>query len=255
MLILISPAKTLDFISELTYKEYTIPGHLHKSEQLVRQLKNLTPQELSDLMHISSKLAMLNYERYKEWDVPFDDKNARQAIFAFKGDVYTGIDIHRFTEKDLEYTQKHLRILSGLHGLLRPLDLIRPYRLEMGTKLTGRGYKNLYEFWDSEITASVQAALDEQGDDLLINLASDEYYKGINKKQLKARIITPVFKEYKNGTYKFLSVYGKKARGMMTRFILQNRLKTADELKLFEEEGYYFNDMQSDRDTFVFTRG
>ena len=255
MLIIISPAKTLDFKTDITYGKYTLPEHLGKSEHLVSRLKEMSPQELSGLMNISTKLAMLNYERYKEWHLPFNNKNARQAIFAFKGEVYTGININSFSDEQLEYAQKHLRILSGLHGSLRPLDLIQPYRLEMGTRLSGDKYKNLYEFWDNDITLSIQEALAGQGDNLLINLASDEYFKSINTKLLNARIITPVFKEYKNGTYKFLSVYGKKARGMMTRFILQNKLKTIDDLKLFEEEGYYYNENLSSEDIPVFTRG
>lgn len=254
MLIVISPAKTIDFETNIGYDKYTTPEHLNKSEQLVRQLRKMSPQELSGLMNISTKLAMLNYNRYKEWYLPFNDQNARQAIFVFKGEVFRGIDIERFSDEDLEYTQNHLRILSGLHGTLRSLDLIQPYRLEMGIKLTGKEYKNLYEFWNNEITNSIQTVLNEQGDDLLINLASDEYFKSINTKQLKARIITPIFKEHKNGTYKFLSVYGKKARGMMSRFILQNKLKTADDLKLFEEDGYYFNENLSSKDSPVFTR-
>jgi cytoplasmic iron level regulating protein YaaA (DUF328/UPF0246 family) len=255
MFIIISPAKTIDFETKIGYAKYTLPEHLGKSEHLVQQLRKMSPQELSGLMNISTKLAVLNYNRYKEWHLPFNDQNARQAIFVFKGEVFRGIDIERFSDEELEYTQNHLRILSGLHGTLRPLDLIQPYRLEMGIKLTGKEYKNLYEFWSNEITYSVQAALDQQGDNLLINLASDEYFKSINTKQLNARIITPIFKEYKNGTYKFLSVYGKKARGMMTRFILQNKLRKADNLKLFEEEGYYYNENLSSEDQPVFTRG
>ena len=254
MLIIISPAKTLNFTTDIPCTTYTVPKHLNQSEQLVRVLEEKNPDQLSKLMGISSKLSMLNYQRYKQWHLPFTNINARQAAFVFKGEVYTGLDINRFSEEDLEYSQKHLRILSGLYGVLRPLDLIQPYRLEMGIKLKVSGKKNLYDFWDRIITNSVLMAIEEQQDKLLVNLASSEYFKSIHTKELNARIITPVFKDFKNGSYKFLSTYGKKARGMMTRFILQNRLKTADGLKLFEEDGYFYNENFSTENTFVFTR-
>ena len=255
MLIIISPAKTLDFQKEITTTDYSIPENLDKSELLVSTLKKKSPKKLSELMSISLKLAQLNYERFQEWQLPFSPENAKQAVFVFKGEVYVGLDISRFSNEDLAYAQNRLRILSGLHGLLKPLDLIQPYRLEMGTKLKYRRKNNLYEFWGDLITKSLQTALQEQNDDVLINLASDEYFKGIDKKQLKARIITPVFKDFKNGEYKFLSFYGKKARGMMTRYILLNRINNINDLKFFEEDGYFYNDILSSGDQLVFTRG
>lgn len=255
MLTIISPAKTLDYDSQIICEEFTIPDHLDKSEQLVGMLKKKSPAKLSDLMNISTKLGQLNHERFQQWDLPFTRENARQAVFVFRGDVYLGLDINRFLREDLLYAQDHLRILSGLHGLLRPLDLIRPYRLEMGTRLKFRRKSNLYEFWGDLITQSLQEAIDEQGDGMLVNLASDEYFKSINLKKLNARIVTPVFKDYKNGKYQFLSFYGKKARGMMARYILTNRITTIDGVKCFEEEGYVYNDAQTRGDQLVFTRG
>lgn len=255
MVTIISPAKTLDFNTHLNHEYYTIPENLQKSEQLISVLKKKSPKKLSELMNISPKLGQLNYERFQEWKLPFNEQNAKQAIAVFKGDVYVGLDINQFKQDDLMFAQDHLRVLSGLHGLLRPLDLIQPYRLEMGTKLKFRRKNNLYEFWGDIITESVQCVLDGQEDDVLINLASDEYFKSINKKKLKAQIVTPIFKDFKNGEYKFLSFFGKKARGMMTRYILLNRINKVDDLKLFEEDGYFYNENLSTPDEFVFTRG
>ena len=255
MLIIISPAKTLDFDKQINYSESSIPDNLDKSELLVRNLKKKSPKKLSELMNVSPKLAQLNHGRFQEWHLPFSRDNAKQSVFVFKGDVYVGLDIDRFLGEDLIYTQDHMRILSGLHGLLRPLDLIQPYRLEMGTKLKYRRKNNLYEFWGNLITYSLQSAIDSQNDDILVNLASDEYFKSINTKKLKASIITPVFKDFKNGEYKFLSFFGKKARGMMARYILLNRINNIDDLKFFEEDGYYYNDNLSMGSELVFTRG
>ncbi len=255
MLIIISPAKTLDFKTAVPDVPVTVPDYLHKSRQLASELRKLNPAHLSKLMNISPKLAQLNYERYQEWNLDKTTENSKPAVFAFKGAVYTGLDISRFSDEDLLYAQNHLRILSGLHGILKPLDIIQPYRLEMGTKLIVNDKKNLYEFWADTITPGLQKALINQDDDILINLASEEYFKSINTKKLKAKIITPVFKDFKNGTYKFLSIYGKKARGMMTRYILMNRIKDIDDLMLFEEEGYFYNDKLSEQGQLVFTRG
>ena len=211
--------------------------------------------ELSQLMGISPKLGQLNFERYQEWVTPYNISKTRQAIFAFKGDVYNGLNIDIFTEEDLIHAQSQLRILSGLYGVLRPMDSILAYRLEMGTKLKYRSKNNLYEFWGDIITISLQNAIDKQGDDILINLASNEYFKSINTKKLKARIVTPVFKDFKNGEYKFMSFYGKKARGMMARYILLNQIKKIDDIKFFEEDGYLYNDKFSKEDKLIFTRG
>ena len=255
MLIVISPAKTLDFQKEISNEDFSIPENLDKSELLVNTLKKKNPKKLTELMGISPKLGQLNYERYQEWQLPFSPENAKQAVFVFKGEVYVGLHIEQFLRDDLLFAQNHLRILSGLHGLLKPLDLIQPYRLEMGTRLKYRRKNNLYEFWGDLITKSLQTALQDQDDDVLINLASDEYFKSIDKKKLKAKIITPVFKDFKNGEYKFLSFYGKKARGMMSRYILLNRINKVDDLKFFEEDGYFYNDNLSSGDQLVFTRG
>lgn len=255
MLVIISPAKTLDFNDKIETSTYSIPGHLDKTELLVNNLKRKSPKKIVDLMNVSPKLGQLNFERYQEWNQPFTTENSKQAIFVFKGDVFVGLDIKRFSEKDLEYTQEHLRILSGLHGLLKPLDLIQPYRLEMGTKLKYRRKNNLYEFWGGLITNSLQESINKQGDNILINLASDEYFKSIDIAKLSAEVVTPVFKDFKNGEYKFLSFYGKKARGMMARYILKNQINTIDDLKFFEEDGYFYNDNLSKDDKLVFTRG
>ena len=255
MLVIISPAKSIDFDSAIDFKDFTIPENLDKSQLLIGSLKKKSKKKLTELMSISPKLAQLNYERYNDWCLPFTTKNAKQAIFVFKGDVYLGLDIDQFLQNDLHYAQDHLRILSGLHGILKPLDLIQPYRLEMGTKLKYRRKNNLYEFWGDIITRSVQQALDDQEDDLLVNLASDEYFRSIEIKKLNARIITPVFMDFKNGEYKFLSFFLKKARGMMARYILKNRITSIDELKLLEEDGYVYNNHLSEGDRLVFTRG
>lgn len=255
MLILISPAKTLDFKNPVKTDFHTTPEFLNKSQQLVRKLKKLKPDQLSELMKISPKLGQLNYERFQLWNIEHSGEETKQAVFAFKGDVYIGLDIHMFTDSDLKNAQDILRILSGLYGLLRPMDLIRPYRLEMGTPLPVNSKKNLYEFWGDSITKRINKQLKEIDSELLINLASDEYFKSINTSKIKARIVTPVFKDFKNGSYKFLSFYGKKARGMMTRFIIKNNIEKVDELKLFEEDGYFYNESMSTNDKFVFTRG
>jgi cytoplasmic iron level regulating protein YaaA (DUF328/UPF0246 family) len=255
MITLISPAKTLDFKTKKEFGEYSVPEHLDRSEKLVAALKKKSKKKLAELMHISPNLAALNYERFQEWSLPFDTENSKQAVFVFKGDVYVGLDIERFLEEDLIYTQDHLRILSGLHGLLRPLDLIMPYRLEMGTKLKYRRNNNLYEFWGDVITSSLQNVIDEDGSGILVNLASDEYFKSIDTGKLNARVITPVFMDHKNGEYRFISFFFKKARGMMARYILLNRVEDPEQLKLFEEDGYTYNDRLSEGDRLVFTRG
>lgn len=255
MLILISPAKTLDFESQVNTVFHTIPDHLDKSKQLIAKLKKLKPKQLVQLMNISHKLAQLNFERFQLWDLDHSVENTKQAVFAFKGDVYQGLEIQQFSENDLKYTQDHLRILSGLHGLLRPMDLIQPYRLEMGTPIGANRKKNLYDFWGDSITSLVKQQLTKTNSSILVNLASEEYFKSINTDQLEATVVTPVFKDFKNGTYKFLSIYGKKARGMMARYILKNKIEDVNHLKLFEEEGYFYNEKLSSVLKPVFTRG
>jgi len=252
MLILISPSKTLDFSESKLTPHYSIPELLSEAEELVTELRKYSTTRLSKLMNISSKLAQQNYDRFQSWSLPFIPENAKQALLAFKGDVYDGINTETYTKNDFEFAQEHLRILSGLYGILKPLDLIQPYRLEMGTQLKTRKWKDLYDFWGIKIAERIIESLK---DDILINLASNEYFKAVKKNNIQARIITPVFKDYKNGSYKFLSFFGKKARGLMTSFIIKNQLTDAEQLKLFDMDGYYFNDEMSVADEWVFTRG
>jgi len=254
MLILISPAKTLDFETDPRTEQHSQPGFLKQSRALVKELKELAPQDLSKLMKISDKLGALNAGRYQSWKTPFNLNNAKQAVLAFKGDVYTGLDAETLTPKQDEYAQGHLRILSGLYGVLKPLDLIQPYRLEMGTPFQNAKGKDLYTFWDMKITDYLNQELAEQNDDIIINLASNEYFKSVKTKQLNARIITPVFKDAKNGQYKIISFYAKKARGLMTRYIIEKGLKTPTALKKFNVDGYEFNEELSAGDNWVFTR-
>ncbi|MDG6896969.1 hypothetical protein A6A19_02880 [Actinobacillus delphinicola] len=254
MLAIISPAKTLDFTSPVPDWETTQPPFLDQSEVLIDVCRKLSPQAIASLMHISDKLAGLNAARFGEWQKIQTEKNARPAIYAFKGDVYTGLDVETLSPQAIEFAQSHLRMLSGLYGLLRPLDLMQPYRLEMGTKLENPKGKNLYDFWGVMITNALQDALDQQGDNILINLASDEYFKAVKPNALQARIIKPIFLDYKNGKYKVISFYAKKARGLMCRYILENKLQDPEALKSFSTAGYYFEENESTEDTWVFKR-
>ncbi len=254
MLMLISPAKTLDFESPVRFAKFTQPDFIKDSKNLIKTLRRLSKDDIEDLMHVSKKIAALNHSRFRIWNLPFTEENARQAIFAFKGDVYTGIEIEAYSKTDLNYAQKHLRILSGLYGVLRPLDLMQPYRLEMGRSLENDRGKNLYEFWGSKATAAINAELVAQQDDVLINLASSEYFKVLNQKQLNAEVLTPIFKDYKNGKYKVISFFAKKARGLMTSYIIQNRIETPKGLKAFTAGGYAYNTELSSNKELVFTR-
>ena len=254
MLIVISPAKTLDYETVPKTKVFTIPDYLNRSQQLINRLRNLSSLDISDLMKVSAKIADLNFERYETWKKPFTVKNAKQSILAFKGDVYTGLDAESFKADDFKFAQNHLRVLSGLYGLLRPLDLMQPYRLEMGTKLKTDIGKNLYEFWGSDITEGLNNQLKKMKSNYLINLASNEYFKSVKVKELKAEIVTPAFKEFKNGDYKMIGIYAKKARGMLSRYIIQNKLSDPEDIKLFNEDGYRFNKTLSKGNNFVFTR-
>ena len=254
MLAIISPAKTLDFESAIRNLPVSQPHLTDYSEQLIEICRQLSPQDLSSLMSISDKLAGLNAARFAEWTKSHNEKNSRAAIWAFKGDVYTGLDADSLTDEDVQFAQRHLRMLSGLYGLLKPLDLMQPYRLEMGTKLANPKGKDLYAFWGDIITQSVQQALDEQDDRVLINLASDEYYKSVKENQLEAQIVKPVFLDNKNGKYKVVSFYAKKARGFMCRFIIQNRLERVEQLKEFDLGGYWFDSASSTEKEFVFKR-
>lgn len=253
MLMVISPAKNLDYESPLATKTYTQPQFLDDACELIDQLKPLEPHQVSNLMGISEKLGQLNAERYQTWHTPFTPKNARQAVLAFNGDVYTGLEAASFGEDDFEFAQKHLRILSGLYGILRPLDLMQPYRLEMGTRFENSRGKDLYAFWGNKLTNALNDELADEGQ-MLINLASNEYFKSINKQALNARIITPQFKDWKNGQYKMISFYAKKARGLMCAYAIKNRINTPEDLKGFDVAGYRFSDEQSNGDNWVFLR-
>lgn len=253
MLMIISPAKTLDYESPLATQNHTQPDFLDDACELIDQLKELEPHQVSNLMSISDKLGQLNAERFRNWHTPFTLDNARQAVLAFKGDVYTGLDAESFSEEDFEFAQKHLRILSGLYGLLRPLDLMQPYRLEMGTRFENHRGKDLYAFWGSRLTEALNGLLADH-DQVLVNLASNEYFKSVQKKHLDARLITPQFKDWKNGQYKMISFYAKKARGLMCRYAIQNRITDAEDLKGFDLEGYYFSSEHSDNNNWVFLR-
>lgn len=253
MLVVISPAKTLstEFKSD---ENSELPILLNKSKRLASTLRKLKPAKLSQLMGISAKLGQLNYERYQQWKVPYIYKESLISIYAFRGEVYNGLDIDSFTNEELSYTQDHLRILSGLYGVLRPMDAILAYRLEMGTKLMVGKHKNLYAYWGDTITKSIKNDIKNQDDCILINLASNEYFKSVNTKLIKTKIITPVFKENKGGDYKVVSFFAKKARGLMTRYIMKNQIKSVEELILFNSEGYLYNKELSSELKLVFTR-
>lgn len=254
MLILISPAKTLDLDSELPTSEFSKPDYLKQAKGLIDVLRELNPEQLSKLMGISDKLAELNYERNMNWSTPFTPKNARPALLTFKGDVYAGLEAYNFSERDFSFAQQHLRILSGLYGVLRPLDLMQPYRLEMGTKLANPKGDNLYDFWGEQISRALTKQLDALGSRTVINLASNEYFKAVKTDKLDADIITPVFRDLKNGKYKVISFFAKKARGRMSAWLIQNRIQKAEQLKDYDLDGYRYNAEQSKGNDWVFTR-
>jgi len=254
MLLVISPAKTLDYDTPPQTTTFSVPAYLDHAEKLIHRARQYNELDVMDLMSVSAKIAQLNVQRFADWHTPFSPKNAKQAALAFKGDVYTGLNIDSFSEDDFQFAQQHLRILSGLYGLLRPLDLMQAYRLEMGRRIdTNRG-KNLYAFWDAIITEGLNEQLAALNSKNLINLASHEYFKSIKPKLLNAEIITPAFKDYKNGAYKMMGVYAKKARGMLSRFIIQNKITEPKLMQDFNEGGYKFNKKMSEGNTWVFTR-
>ena len=263
MLAILSPAKTLDFESKLTTKKYSEPDFVQESSKLIKSLRQLEPNELSKLMKLSDNLAELNHRRYAEWEPEFSDPVARPAILAFKGDVYLGLDGPTLQPRELTWAQNHVRILSGLHGLLRPLDRIRPYRLEMGTRLKTTAGTNLYEFWGDRVTHALNAALKDQQSKAdqnkgkqptLVNLASNEYFGVLNPDKIDARVITPNFRELRDGKYRFLSFFAKKARGSMARYMIDHRVKTVKSLREFNYDGYSFNASLSSGDNWIFTR-
>jgi cytoplasmic iron level regulating protein YaaA (DUF328/UPF0246 family) len=234
--------------------KYSQPSLLEHSQLLIDRCVELTPAQIASLMSLSDKLAGLNAARFGQWSQPFTTENSRPAVLAFNGDVYTGLDANSFSEQDFDFAQRHFRILSGLYGLLKPLDLMQAYRLEMGTKLSNERGDNLYQFWGDVITHELNTALAEQGDDVLINLASTEYFKSVKKKSLKATIITPAFKDWKNGQYKMISFFAKKARGLMARYIIQNKITDVEQLKQFDLAGYQYSADFSKGNDWVFTR-
>jgi len=255
MLIVLSPAKTLDFSKNNSGNEHSIPLFLEDAAKLVKIIKKFKPVQLSSLMGISAKLADLNYERFLKWDLEHNLDNAKNAIFAFKGDVYIGLEAESLADSQLSFLNQNLRILSGLYGALRPFDLIKEYRLEMGTALPNAKGGDLYKFWGSKISKQINLDIEQSsGEKVLINLASNEYFKSIPTKDIKYRIITPTFKEYKNDEYKIVSFFAKKARGLMARYIAMNNLNQTDDIKLFNLAGYSFNQSISKPDEWVFTR-
>ncbi|MDC1512954.1 peroxide stress protein YaaA [Porticoccaceae bacterium] len=251
MLVVISPAKKLDYSSSIEAPLLSQPALLDHAEELALGLKTLAPQDVSSLMHLSDKLGALNYARFQEWQTPFDANNARAAVLAFKGDVYQGLDAESMSAEDLFWAQDHLRILSGLYGVLRPLDLMQAYRLEMGTKFANPRGKDLYQFWGDVITAELNRAESS----VLVNLASNEYFKSVRKKDISARIVTPVFMDKKDDKYKIISFYAKKARGLMSRYIIQKRITQIEQINQFDSDGYVYNAALSEADAPVFLRG
>jgi hypothetical protein len=258
MILVISPAKALDYETPPTTATFTQPDFLDHSAELIDVLREKSPAQIAELMSLSDPLATLNVARYASWSRPFAPDNAKQALLAFNGDVYEGLDAKSLTEADLAWAQDHLRILSGLYGVLRPLDLMQAYRLEMGTRLTNPRGKNLYEFWGERITDELNRLLarDEEAgrERVLVNLASDEYFKSVKPKKLKGRIVTPVFEDWKGGRYKIISFYAKRARGLMSRHVIRNRIDEVGALQGFDAEGYAFAADASDADTLVFRR-
>lgn len=254
MLIIISPAKTIDFVTPTITQQHSRPTFIKESEQLVKQLRQLSPSQISSLMKISDKLGHLNAIRFSEWQTPFTLNNAKQALLAFTGDVYTGLDAQLFSEQDFAFAQKHLRILSGLYGVLKPLDLIQAYRLEMSTHIEHSQGKNLYQFWGTKLTNEINHSIQASNSKYLINLASNEYFSALQTDVIKAKCIFPVFKDFKNGRYKIISFYAKKARGLMSAYIIKGKLQHVDDIKAFDSIGYQFCGAESDATNWVFKR-
>jgi cytoplasmic iron level regulating protein YaaA (DUF328/UPF0246 family) len=254
MLTVISPAKTLDFETPPSTRKATQPRFIERSAALVDDARSLSPDDIRALMGVSDNIAQLNHQRFMNWGTPFTLDNAKQALLAFKGDVYTGLQADTLSTAQLGFAQKHLCILSGLYGLLRPLDLMQAYRLEMGLKFANRGGDNLYQFWGDEITTALNAQLKKSGTRVLVNLASNEYYKAVKPKALDAEIITPVFKDLKGDKYKIISFYAKKARGQMARFIIDKEINEPEGLKKFRTDGYRYNKAESTARELIFTR-
>jgi len=254
MFFVLSPAKNLNEKDPSPVSSFTLPDLLPEAEILMQELRQLAPQQIAELMHVSDKIALLNAERNAEWHTPFTPDNAKQAVFMFNGDVYEGIAADTLKPEQIQYLQQHVRLLSGLYGILRPLDLMQPYRLEMGTAFANTRGKNLYEFWGDIITDLLNDTLAQAGSDILVNLASQEYFKSVNTKKLNARLITPIFKDEKNGKYKIISFYAKRARGLMVRYAAEHSITEPEMLKNFDYEGYSFNEAASNEAEWVFMR-
>ncbi|MBP0593241.1 peroxide stress protein YaaA [Paraburkholderia sp. LEh10] len=256
MIIVLSPAKSLDYDTPPHVRKHTIPDFVDDAAELIGDLRRLSPQDIATLMDISDPLAHLNFQRYADWSPKFDTSNAKQAVLAFNGDVYEGFDAKSLSASDLDYAQQHVRVLSGLYGLLRPLDLLQPYRLEMGTRFENSRGKDLYAFWGERITQALNRQLEKKqdGSRVLINCASTEYFRSVKPKLLAAPVITPVFEDWKGGRYKIISFHAKRARGLIARFAVENRLDTPEQLKGFDAEGYAFDAVASNDSTYVFRR-
>lgn len=254
MLLFLSPAKSLDFDTPPQVSTFTQPTFLDQSATLIRQLRKLSPADIANLMHLSDPLAALNFSRYAEWHLPFSPSNAKQAVLAFNGDVYDGLAAKNLSAADLDFAQQHVRILSGLYGILKPLDLMQAYRLEMGTKFANEGGKDLYTFWGERLLNTINDELAEMPHPVVINLASEEYFKAAVGKKLNGQLIQPVFEDWKSGKYKIISFYAKRARGLMTRYAVVNRLLEPEGLKGFDYDGYTFAPEVSDAKSWVFRR-
>ena len=254
MIAVVSPAKSLDFKTPHEIKS-TQPRLLDCTQELINVLRKKSPDEVKELMSISDNLAELNVDRYNKFTAAHTAENAKPSVLAFQGDVYQGLKAETFDQRKLDFAQEHFRILSGLYGLLRPLDLIQPYRLEMGTKLAFDDYNTLYQYWDDKILNLLLEDLKAQGDDIILNLASNEYFKSIGKKEISARVIDVEFKDFKNGKYKIISFYAKKARGLMSRFMIENQITNPSDLRGFDYEDYYFDEKESSKNKLAFKRG
>ena len=254
MLIFLSPAKSLDYKTPPHIATFTQPAYLKQSETLIKQLRKQSPADIANLMDLSDPLALLNFNRYADWHLPFTPENAKQAVLAFDGDVYDGLAAKTLDGDDLDFAQNQVRILSGLYGILKPLDLMQPYRLEMGTKFANKAGKDLYAFWGERLLKAINAELAEMSRPVAINLASEEYFKAALGRKINGQLIQPVFEDWKNGKYKIISFYAKRARGLMTRYAVVNRLTEPEGLKDFDSDGYAFAPEVSDEKTWVFRR-
>jgi uncharacterized protein len=254
MIIVLSPAKSLDYDTPAHIDTHTIPDFVDDAAELIDGLRRLSPQQIGTLMSISDPLARLNFQRYADWSTKFSRDNAKQAVLAFNGDVYEGFDAKSLSHADLDYAQHHVRVLSGLYGVLRPLDLLQPYRLEMGTRFENPRGKDLYAFWGERITHALNAQSNKKGARVLVNCASTEYFKAVKPKKLAAPIITPVFEDWKGGRYKIISFHAKRARGLMARYAVENRIAEPEALKSFDAESYAFDADASNDSTYVFRR-